>query len=66
MDDLALLVREWNWEFDPSDETSLNYAVNSMIDFIEDQDKEYIIHLLRPCVSEAIVSYLNELEFYGD
>lgn len=53
------LVTEWNWDFDPDDPKDLDYAVNEMIGFLEEQEPEYLVQLLRPLVQLAIVEDLT-------
>lgn len=52
---LQELILEWNWDFDPSDQKSLSFAVNEMMGYLNEQDVDYVTELLRPFISEGIV-----------
>jgi len=56
---LKELVAEWNWDFDPSDQKTLNFAIDEMVGYLVEQDAAYIVSLFLPTLSEAIVSDLE-------
>lgn len=55
---LEELVTEWNWDFDPYNQQNLNFAVNEMASFLEEQESGYLVQILRPFIEQKIVQDL--------
>lgn len=56
---LKELISEWNWDFDPSDQKSLEFATNEIAGYLVEQEAAYIVDLLLPTISDLIVSDLE-------
>lgn len=56
---LKELIAEWNWDFDPSDQKSLEFAINEIAGYLVEQDAAYIVDILIHTISEMIVSDLE-------
>jgi hypothetical protein len=48
------LVAEWNWDFDPYDQQTLDFATNEMVGFLREMEPDYLVDLLRPFVERKI------------
>lgn len=64
MSDLMKLVSEWNWDFDPTDESTLDYAEEEIASFMMDNqdDTPWLVDYLRPYIRQCIIEDLKRRE----